>query len=274
MGLNLTNQQIQNTFQNLIQVSGSVYTDGLGNEVELTVNAYTEAESDARFLGITAKANDSNALDGIDSSAFLRSNTSDTHTAGIFTFNTRPVFGSSGAPMTVSSTTAVSNLNADLLDGQHGSAFVRNNITTGVSFNGSYLQFSGDGGSNNDYIGFNDSTNTFVFSSDTTRQLSTGNATLVAGVFNEGGTNLSSKYLGINNKAADSNLLDGINSTQFLRSDQNDTTSGELTAASFKTGLWVIDVSGTSLIFKYDGDTKFTLTNTGDLTVEGNVTAG
>jgi len=38
---------------------------------------YTEAESNARFLGITAKAADSDLLDGINSSQFLRSDTTD-----------------------------------------------------------------------------------------------------------------------------------------------------------------------------------------------------
>ena len=33
---------------------------------------YTEAESNARFLGINAKAKDSDKLDGIDSTAFAR----------------------------------------------------------------------------------------------------------------------------------------------------------------------------------------------------------
>ena len=44
---------------------------------------YTESESDARFLGISAKAADSNLLDGIDSSSFLRSDADDTTTGTI-----------------------------------------------------------------------------------------------------------------------------------------------------------------------------------------------
>jgi hypothetical protein len=71
-------------------VSGSASFDGTGDaSITATVandshthdgRYYTEAESDARFLGISAKAADSNLLDGIDSSAFLRSNTADTFT--------------------------------------------------------------------------------------------------------------------------------------------------------------------------------------------------
>ena len=40
---------------------------------------------------------------------------------------------------------------------------------------------------------------------------------------------LSATYLGVSSKAADSNLLDGIDSSSFLRSDQNDSASGNLT---------------------------------------------
>jgi hypothetical protein len=48
---------------------------------------YTEAESDARFLGITAKAADSNLFDGLDSTSFLRSDAADVQTAGSLLFN-------------------------------------------------------------------------------------------------------------------------------------------------------------------------------------------
>ena len=45
---------------------------------------YTETEADARFLGISAKAADSNLLDGIDSGSFLRSDANDTF-SGVLT---------------------------------------------------------------------------------------------------------------------------------------------------------------------------------------------
>jgi hypothetical protein len=43
--------------------------------------------------------------------------------------------------------------------------------------------------------------------------------------------NLDSRYLGITAKAADANLLDGLNSTQFLRSDASDSMTGNLTVS-------------------------------------------
>jgi hypothetical protein len=47
--------------------------------------------------------------------------------------------------------------------------------------------------------------------------------------FYENGTALSSKYLGISAKATDSDKLDGLDSTQFLRSDVTSTIAGHLT---------------------------------------------
>jgi len=70
-------------------LSGSVTFNG--DEGTVTLNAtvandshthdtryYTETESDARFLGIAAKAADSDKLDNLDSTQFLRSDQSDT----------------------------------------------------------------------------------------------------------------------------------------------------------------------------------------------------
>ena len=48
---------------------------------------FTETESDARFLGISATATDSALLDGIDSTQFIRSDVSDIKTSGALTFN-------------------------------------------------------------------------------------------------------------------------------------------------------------------------------------------
>jgi len=47
-------------------------------------------------------------------------------------------------------------------------------------------------------------------------------------------TEASANFLGANAKAVDSDLLDGLNSTQFLRSDANDTATGQFT---FTDGL-------------------------------------
>jgi hypothetical protein len=52
-------------------------------------------------------------------------------------------------------------------------------------------------------------------------------------------------YLTTSGKAADSNLLDGINSTSFLRSDQNDTMSGVLTITG-NNGVSKLRLEGTT----------------------------
>ncbi len=77
-------------------VSGSATMTNLGN-VNITATVandshyhdgryYTETESDARFLGINAKASDSDRLDGLNYTQFVRSDTTDTIT-GIHTYD-------------------------------------------------------------------------------------------------------------------------------------------------------------------------------------------
>ena len=85
---------------------------------------------------------------------------------------------------------------------------------------------------------------------------------------------IDGNYLAIGGTAVNAGQLDGIDSSQFLRSDQNATTTFNLTAGAFITGSWTIDQSGTSLVFKYAGVTKLTLTSAGNLTAVSNVIAG
>ena len=77
---------------------------------------------------------DADTLDSLESTSFLRSDASDNYTSGTLTFDngTTIAFGNTSgtAPFTVSSTTVVTNLNADLLDGQQGSYYTNwTNIT-------------------------------------------------------------------------------------------------------------------------------------------------
>ena len=51
-----------------------------------------------------------------------------------------------------------------------------------------------------------------------------------------------------------------------------DTMTGNLTVPSLTLGSWVIEPSGTKLLFKYNGTTFGSLDSTGNLTVTGNVT--
>lgn len=83
----------------------------------------------------TGSGADADFLDGIDSTEFLRSNTSDQYTSGTLTFNSGTIqtFASGStvnfnnttgtSPFFVLSTTRVDNLNVDLLDGRDSTYF-------------------------------------------------------------------------------------------------------------------------------------------------------
>jgi len=68
-------------------VSGSATMTNLGNVTITTTVANDSHTHDTRYLQLTAKAADSELLDGIDSTGFLRSNAADIKTAGNLTFN-------------------------------------------------------------------------------------------------------------------------------------------------------------------------------------------
>jgi hypothetical protein len=51
-----------------------------------------------------------------------------------------------------------------------------------------------------------------------------------------------------------------------------DTMTGNLTVPSLTLGAWVIEPSGTKLLFKYNGTAMGSLDSTGNFTVTGNVT--
>jgi hypothetical protein len=55
-------------------------------------------------------------------------------------------------------------------------------------------------------------------------------------------------------------------------SKAGDTMTGNLTVPSLTLGAWVIEPSGTKLLFKYSGNTLGSLDSTGNFTVTGNVT--
>lgn len=95
---------------------------------------------------------DADKLDGVEGASFLRSDVSDNYTAGTLTFDNATgltfangatvAFNNTGAPFTVSSTTKVTNLNADYLDGISSAGFLslptdgvpRSNLGTPTTF--------------------------------------------------------------------------------------------------------------------------------------------
>ena len=117
--------------------SGSYYLD-LDNEVGTCTDCLTGDEIDESSLtGISA--DDSDTVDGLDSTQFLRSDTSDSYTSGTLTFNvgtTLDINGILALPSAgISGAGAGSGLDADLLDGQQGSYFLDLDNETGTCAN-------------------------------------------------------------------------------------------------------------------------------------------
>ena len=127
---------------NEIEVTGSgsetsAVTIGLPDDVVIT-SSLTVNGSNVLTDSDTGSGNalDADTVDGIQGASLLRSDTSDNYTSGTLTFNSGTIVGfASGAtvnfdnttgtaPFTVDSTTVVTNLNADLLDGQQGSYYL------------------------------------------------------------------------------------------------------------------------------------------------------
>lgn len=127
---------------NEIEVTGSgsetsAVTIGLPDDVVIT-SSLTVNGSNVLTNSDTGSGNalDADTVDGIQGASLLRSDTSDNYTSGTLTFNSGTTVGfASGAtvnfdnttgtaPFTVDSTTVVTNLNADLLDGQQGTYYL------------------------------------------------------------------------------------------------------------------------------------------------------
>lgn len=140
-----------------------------------------------------------------------------------------------------------SGLDADLLGGVQGSDYLKRaggTLTGGVvlgssaatirgksnleilkdHYNG-HVTLSATGG--NLYLGYTGTSKVLVYS-NLYSQDATKLVVNTSGKVYDEGTALTSKYLGISAKAADSDLLDGVNSTSFLRSDAADTATGKI----------------------------------------------
>lgn len=142
---NLTQQMIDSTIDNDIvgtaneievTTSGGKATIGLVDAVQiatsLTVggNSVLTTANEGSGNGI-----DADTVDGLEADAFLRSGATDAYTSGTLTFNSGTTLTAAAgatvnfsnttgtAPFTVASTTVVTNLNADQLDGQHGAYY-------------------------------------------------------------------------------------------------------------------------------------------------------
>lgn len=206
----------------------------------------------AKYLGISAKAADADKLDGINSSSFLRSDASDVKTAGTLRFN-------DNVYLTIGSGNDVEHF-----------------------WNGSNYYTDINGGANW-YLRDGNSSNATRFTFD----IDTGNLTATGNIY-EGGTALSSKYLGLSAKAADSNLLDGLDSSAFIRANANDNVSGHTewqdnyhvrlgTGADFRMyhngSHNYFDMYTGNLYIRDSTTNRFTFDDAGHFTATGNITA-
>lgn len=124
--------------------------DGTLLFADLAQNGCTSGEvpqwsGSAWVCATPASADDADTLDGVDSLSLLRSDESDSFTSGTLTFDAGTTLDASAATlsagtMTKTGTKVVTNLNADLLDGNDGASFFvlsDNETVTGIpSFNG------------------------------------------------------------------------------------------------------------------------------------------
>ena len=259
-------------------------------------------------LSTSGKAADSNLLDGIDSSGFVRTtynsslNSDTRNSRGVTRLYRRDgdsdysvqtywtgtrwaLYGYIGdtahAECEVSYATYAANAgNADTVDGQHASAFA----SASHNHSGVYQP----AGTYNTIIGTDSDL-------DTSGSTIIDNIYVTDGVITSMGTRtLTAADIGAlttSGKAADSNLLDGIDSGSFLRSDATDVkTSGTLRfndniSASFGSSddavffcngsHFYLDLnSGIGNFYIRDGSTtRYTFDDNGSFTATGNVTA-
>ena len=124
----------------VMKVNGAVYNPGLGYTTALDVNS-----SNGSSIGVTGYTNTSGGFGVVgwteNAAAYAGVNGTSTKNGspGVLANNTNGGFGLSVAgKMQIDNNTLVTNLNADLLDGQHAAAFV--NVAGGTS-NSNYLYY-------------------------------------------------------------------------------------------------------------------------------------
>ncbi|MNH08601.1 hypothetical protein D3C79_680230 [compost metagenome] len=220
----------------------------------------------SRYLGINSKAVDAEKLDGIDSIQFARQDA-----ANVFsqtnTFNGRV---DANAGLYSDGMMVVSANGATLYEG-------------GVALASKYLGISAKAADADKLDGIDstqfarrDAANTLTGYNTFNAGINVYNGLLVNGariasndgaVLYEGGTALSSKYLGKNDTAANSNLLDGLDSTAFAKVAANNIFTG---ANTFNNDITVQGVAVMSRINTLDA--RVTSVNNRLNTLQNNIT--
>jgi len=188
---------------------------------------YTETESDARFLGISAKAADSNLLDGVDSGSFLRSDTADsasgliTFTSGIVVEDSTIGVGDKSADNWTEILHTASNGYGFTWQHSNASVFVNQQGTT----NEALVIGDVDAGANSGLFGVSHSQDN---GANWTKKLDLyGNGELF--IVSSGNFKCWHASNDGSGSGLDADLLDGIDSGSFLRSDADDTATGNIT---------------------------------------------
>jgi len=124
-------------------LNADTLTFAAGSNVVIT----TDASTDTLIIGVTGTVSNADTLDLLDSSQFLRSDATDSFTAGTLTFNagtTLTINGSLNLPATgISGAGTGSGLDADLLDSLNSTAFAILSENENISGNWTFSSTTG-----------------------------------------------------------------------------------------------------------------------------------
>lgn len=205
-----------------------------------------------KYLGKTAKAVDSDKLDGVNSSQFARTDIATETFDGGANTTLNVMCDNNGA----------ATLNLMGTDQGTGRLFVGQSVSHGggIEYNGDNVPVTSGGGA--DYIVlFRRSSGTNFW---TARNSHSSNdwefrGDIKAASFTEGTVKLSSKYLGKTATAANSLKLGGVDASKFIRSDSSGGMTQDLKFLGGTTGLvWEHDTDGASIKFLSTGDSAVT----------------
>lgn len=153
------------------------------------------------FLRVNGKAVDSDKIDGLQGAQLLRSDVDDSYTGKLIS-NTRQggVYGTYDSTKIDTIWSMGSGYKIDASGANfgnlYGAAYKHTNNPTGGTMAGGHQ---------------------FIWTQNGNPCVALGNNLWTSGTVYEGGQSLSSRYLGKSQKAVDSDKLDGLNSTDFLR---------------------------------------------------------
>ena len=167
---------------------------------------------------ITGTAANADKLDNINSTQFLRSDVGDRKTSGNLIFNDsiKLNFGSSS---------------------EVEYFFNGSNYYTDINNGANWYIRDGNSGNENKFIFYTDEGDFTATGVATATNFITDGSTPGQGGGGDADQSwVTSNFLGINDTSVNSNLLDNLDSTQFLRSDDDDTMSGKLTVSGIELG--------------------------------------